>query len=146
MNAYTIRTTSKHRLSKSNNVDEFSGSADVEVKEQDTVTNGGIRINDKNVTQTLEDPRCMSKSEDCSRRPESCGPKQSGIIARNYARADPSYLKTLGQAHSGWLFGAIAELVDNSRDAKATKLVDTHLHFYLLLNLVLFNVSEYAFT
>lgn len=41
---------------------------------------------------------------------------------RNYATAHPSYLKTLGQAHSSWIFGAIAELVDNARDAKATKL------------------------
>lgn len=40
---------------------------------------------------------------------------------RNFVRADPTYLKTLGQAHSGWIFGAIAELVDNSRDAKATR-------------------------
>jgi len=38
----------------------------------------------------------------------------------NFVRADPSYLKTLGQAHSGWIFGAIAELVDNSRDANAS--------------------------
>ncbi|KAJ8427565.1 hypothetical protein Cgig2_006636 [Carnegiea gigantea] len=40
----------------------------------------------------------------------------------NFVRADPSYLKTLGQAHSGWIFGAIAELVDNSRDANASRL------------------------
>ncbi|KAK3013657.1 hypothetical protein RJ639_008528, partial [Escallonia herrerae] len=38
----------------------------------------------------------------------------------NYVRAHPSYLKTLGQVHSAWIFGAVAELVDNSRDAKAT--------------------------
>ncbi|KAL6527316.1 hypothetical protein OROGR_016406 [Orobanche gracilis] len=46
----------------------------------------------------------------------------SKSIERNYVVAHPSYLKTLGQTHSGWIFGAIAELVDNSRDAKATKL------------------------
>lgn len=40
---------------------------------------------------------------------------------RNLATAHPSYLETLGQAHSGWIFGAIAELIDNARDAKATK-------------------------
>ncbi|KAI3946562.1 hypothetical protein MKW92_042920 [Papaver armeniacum] len=34
----------------------------------------------------------------------------------------PSYLATLGHSHDGWIFGAIAELIDNSRDAKATKL------------------------
>ncbi|KAG9137004.1 hypothetical protein Leryth_013841 [Lithospermum erythrorhizon] len=41
---------------------------------------------------------------------------------KNNIEVHPSYLKTLGQAHSGWIFGAIAELVDNARDAKATKL------------------------
>ncbi|GAY59443.1 hypothetical protein CUMW_194530 [Citrus unshiu] len=46
----------------------------------------------------------------------------AGPLEKNFVRADPSYLQTLGQAHSGWIFGAIAELVDNSRDAKATKL------------------------
>ncbi|XP_058777655.1 uncharacterized protein LOC131651943 isoform X1 [Vicia villosa] len=58
---------------------------------------------------------------------ETCGGIQSHAMKerlpeRNFIRADPSYLKTLGQAHSGWIFGGIAELVDNSRDAKATKI------------------------
>ncbi|PNY06830.1 MORC family CW-type zinc finger protein 3 [Trifolium pratense] len=58
---------------------------------------------------------------------ETCGGIQSHVTRerlpeKNFIRADPSYLKTLGQAHSGWLFGGIAELVDNSRDAKATKI------------------------
>ncbi|XP_016466160.2 uncharacterized protein LOC107788929 isoform X1 [Nicotiana tabacum] len=48
--------------------------------------------------------------------------QQNLSLERNYVRADPSYLKTLGHTHSGWFFGAIAEFVDNSRDAKATKL------------------------
>lgn len=47
--------------------------------------------------------------------------ESNGSSVRNYVRTDPSYLKTLGHTHSGWIFGAIAELVDNSRDAKATK-------------------------
>lgn len=37
---------------------------------------------------------------------------------------NPSYLRTLGQAHA-WAFGAIAELVDNSRDARASRYVST---------------------
>lgn len=61
-----------------------------------------------------------STIETCS-RPEPCAVKQAGPLEKNFVRADPSYLQTLGQAHSGWIFGAIAELVDNSRDAKATK-------------------------
>ncbi|PIA25673.1 hypothetical protein AQUCO_10900014v1 [Aquilegia coerulea] len=48
--------------------------------------------------------------------------KQYDTVEKNHVRADPSYLRTLGQTHSGWVFGAIAELIDNSRDAKATKL------------------------
>lgn len=42
-------------------------------------------------------------------------------MKKNFVRANPSYLNTLGNAHSEWCFGAIAELVDNSRDAKATE-------------------------
>ncbi|KAG9440734.1 hypothetical protein H6P81_020899 [Aristolochia fimbriata] len=41
------------------------------------------------------------------------------LFKKNYMRTDPSYLVTLSHTHSGWIFGAIAELVDNSRDAKA---------------------------
>lgn len=57
---------------------------------------------------------------------ETCGRfqshvKQDRVPEKNFIRADPSYLKTLGQVHSGWIFGGIAELVDNSNDAKATK-------------------------
>ncbi|XP_019172421.1 PREDICTED: MORC family CW-type zinc finger protein 3-like [Ipomoea nil] len=55
-----------------------------------------------------------------NRSPEEA--ESNGSLVRNYVRTDPSYLKTLGHTHSGWIFGAIAELVDNSRDAKATKL------------------------
>ncbi|KAM7523934.1 hypothetical protein LguiA_013836 [Lonicera macranthoides] len=47
---------------------------------------------------------------------------ENGPLEKNYVRAHPSYLKTLSQAHSGWIFGAVAELVDNSRDANATRL------------------------
>ncbi|KAJ1403826.1 Zinc finger, CW-type, partial [Sesbania bispinosa] len=57
-------------------------------------------------------------------RPRDCesAVKQDRLREKNFIRADPSYLKTLGQVHSGWIFGGIAELVDNSRDAKATKM------------------------
>ncbi|KAL5706400.1 hypothetical protein ACHQM5_024573 [Ranunculus cassubicifolius] len=41
---------------------------------------------------------------------------------KHFLQADPGYLNTLGQTHSEWIFGAVAELVDNSRDANATKL------------------------
>jgi hypothetical protein len=38
-----------------------------------------------------------------------------------YAKTHPSYLETLGQNHASWIFGALAELIDNARDAKATR-------------------------
>ena len=38
-----------------------------------------------------------------------------------YAKTHPSYLETLGQNHASWMFGALAELIDNARDAKATR-------------------------
>uniref|UniRef100_A0A803NCP2 CW-type domain-containing protein n=1 Tax=Chenopodium quinoa TaxID=63459 RepID=A0A803NCP2_CHEQI len=50
-----------------------------------------------------------------------CSTKEDVAAERNFV-TDPSYLKTLGHAHSGWIFGAIAELVDNSRDARASRL------------------------
>jgi len=56
-----------------------------------------------------------------SRAEETRNEFQSRVPLKNFIRADPSYLKTLGQAHSGWIFGGIAELVDNSKDAKAAK-------------------------
>lgn len=46
-----------------------------------------------------------------------------GFLRRNLVQVDPSYLKTLGHTHSSWIFGAIAEFIDNSRDAQATKWV-----------------------
>ncbi|OVA16345.1 zinc finger protein [Macleaya cordata] len=55
--------------------------------------------------------------------------KEEDCVKKNFVHANPSYLETLGQTYSGWIFGAIAELVDNSKDAKATKLeisVETH--------------------
>ncbi|KAI3903636.1 hypothetical protein MKW98_032290 [Papaver atlanticum] len=51
----------------------------------------------------------------------SKSPKRKGVC-KNYVHAGPAYLETLGQTHCGWIFGAIAEIVDNSKDARATKL------------------------
>ncbi|KAI3943878.1 hypothetical protein MKX01_031763, partial [Papaver californicum] len=68
---------------------------------------------DTNYHASLKGSSC--KSELVSLKDDYCGKK-------NYARVDPSYLATLEHSHDGWIFGAIAELIDNSRDAKATKL------------------------
>ncbi|KAH6781163.1 hypothetical protein C2S52_012400 [Perilla frutescens var. hirtella] len=72
-----------------------------------------------NLTQDkiYPEPQCAEVNGDCS---SDLAAMRS--FQRNYVTAHPSYLKTLGQAHSSWIFGAIAELVDNARDAKATKL------------------------
>ncbi|XP_039125085.1 ATPase MORC2A-like isoform X1 [Dioscorea cayenensis subsp. rotundata] len=43
-------------------------------------------------------------------------------VHKNFVRTDPSYLRTLSQTHAGWIFGAMAELVDNSKDAGAKRL------------------------
>lgn len=44
---------------------------------------------------------------------------------------DPSYLTMLSQTHSSCIFGAIAELVDNSRDAHATRLdISVELRYF----------------
>ncbi|TVU08199.1 hypothetical protein EJB05_41591, partial [Eragrostis curvula] len=48
--------------------------------------------------------------------------KQKTSPTKNFISADPSYLRTLSQTHAGWIFGAIAELIDNSRDAGASRL------------------------
>ncbi|KAF7829080.1 MORC family CW-type zinc finger protein 4-like isoform X1 [Senna tora] len=68
----------------------------------------------------VQDGVCNSTAELCSKS-HSHEVKDS-LSQKNYVRVNPSYLRTLGQAHSGWIFGGIAELVDNSRDAKATKM------------------------
>lgn len=52
-------------------------------------------------------------------RPVSSAKAQCGPF-KNFVCVDPSYLRTLGQTHSDWIFGAVAEFVDNSRDAEAT--------------------------
>ncbi|KAG0499146.1 hypothetical protein HPP92_003837 [Vanilla planifolia] len=56
--------------------------------------------------------------------------KLSSSLQRNFVKTDPSYLTTLSQSHSGWVFGAIVELVDNSRDAHAKRLDICIEHLY----------------
>lgn len=68
-----------------------------------------------------EDCACHSPAEQHSMSQNTV--KQERLSEKNYVCVDPSYLKTLGQVHSGWIFGGIAELVDNSRDAQANKYV-----------------------
>ena len=96
------------------------------------------------ISNCIEDsisPECMlSDADGCqaqykvkvSSKPENVVDPH-GSLGRNYVQVDPSYLKTLGQVHSSWIFGAIAEFVDNSRDAKATKSVTFSIVIYFLI-------------
>ncbi|KAG8642270.1 hypothetical protein MANES_12G073200v8 [Manihot esculenta] len=84
----------------------------------------GVGFNENNGVPDVKLPHSIG--DNCGSVPtdrcQPCAVKQDRPLEKNYVRADPSYLQTLGQAHSGWIFGAIAELVDNSRDAKASRL------------------------
>ncbi|KAL5821001.1 hypothetical protein ACOSQ3_022883 [Xanthoceras sorbifolium] len=102
-------------------VKECSGRIDALIQIKDSATSEDNFSPILKSSPAIGDPGgCESTIENSSRtQPHSVKP--SGSLEKNYVRADPSYLQTLGQAHSGWIFGAIAELIDNSRDAKATK-------------------------
>ncbi|KAI3961807.1 hypothetical protein MKW92_038612 [Papaver armeniacum] len=76
--------------------------------------------NDANAHAT---PKKAVKSNKISKNKDDC-------VKKNFVRANPNYLNTLGNAHSEWCFGAIAELVDNSRDAKATEIKISVEHHY----------------
>lgn len=69
-------------------------------------------------------PRKPSPCESVEDAPSTSHPKsvnKADVVNRNFVKTDPSYLRTLSQTHAGWIFGAIAELVDNSRDADASR-------------------------
>lgn len=55
--------------------------------------------------------------------------KRTASPTKNFIVADPSYLRTLSQTHASWIFGAIAELIDNSRDAGASR----YAHIFRIL-------------
>ncbi|CAL5048731.1 unnamed protein product [Urochloa decumbens] len=73
-------------------------------------------------------PRPVQESSPCEsveESPKVLNPivkKRIASPTKNFIVADPSYLRTLSQTHAGWIFGAIAELIDNSRDAGASRL------------------------
>ncbi|XP_030495618.2 uncharacterized protein LOC115711423 isoform X2 [Cannabis sativa] len=105
-----------YRMVKSHSIDH-----EIHVGRQDSVIKGEMHPSDDKFSPAFRDRSRLSKIETCG-IPVPRVTKQNELLEKNYVRADPSYLKTLGQAHSGWIFGAIAELVDNARDANATKL------------------------
>jgi hypothetical protein len=68
---------------------------------------------------------------------DTCGPRvldppvktKTSTLASNFVKTSPGYLRTLSQTHAGWIFGAIAELIDNSRDAGASR----YIHVFKVL-------------
>ncbi|WVZ79374.1 hypothetical protein U9M48_026956 [Paspalum notatum var. saurae] len=50
------------------------------------------------------------------------GKKSTTTTMKNFFVSNPSFLRTLSEAHDSWIFGALAELIDNSRDARASRL------------------------
>jgi hypothetical protein len=57
--------------------------------------------------------------------------KGDDILQKNYVHTDPSYFVTLGQAHLGWISGAVAELVDN---LEMTKNLGNFIYTFLLFS------------
>ncbi|KAK3223016.1 hypothetical protein Dsin_010041 [Dipteronia sinensis] len=103
-------------------VKESASRKDVHIQIKDSATSEDNFSPILKSSPAVGDQRGCESTMETSSRTQSHSVKPGRSLEKNYVRADPSYLQTLGQAHSGWIFGAIAELVDNSRDAKATKL------------------------
>lgn len=81
---------------------------------------------DRHVTALHRLVRESSPCESVEDSPRVLNPvvkKQTASPTKNFIVTDPSYLRTLSQTHAGWIFGAIAELIDNSRDAGASRYV-----------------------
>lgn len=128
--------------------EEIANRAGTYVRGRDSATSKDVQSSGYKFSWAFGDHSLMSNVENIG-RPQTHALKQGLLLEKNYVRADPSYLKTLGQAHSGWIFGAIAELVDNSRDAKASKSVDLLIssqHFFFSsLSLFYFMLFVIAF-
>ncbi|KAL5652262.1 hypothetical protein ACJX0J_037720, partial [Zea mays] len=77
----------------------------------------------------LESSPCESV-EDSPRVLNPVVKKRMASPTKNFIVADPSYLRTLSQTHASWIFGAIAELIDNSRDAGASRLSISIEHLF----------------
>uniref|UniRef100_A0A3B6TVM2 CW-type domain-containing protein n=1 Tax=Triticum aestivum TaxID=4565 RepID=A0A3B6TVM2_WHEAT len=78
-------------------------------------------LNASHIHHDPESSPCESV-EDGNRISDSLVKRGKSTLRRNFVSTDPTYLRTLSQTHAGWIFGAIAELIDNSRDAGASRL------------------------
>ncbi|KAH0451108.1 hypothetical protein IEQ34_021800 [Dendrobium chrysotoxum] len=97
---------------------------DVDVVDRELVSN--IHMNQcedvKMCGRTTQQPVSSKLIQSGSATSDQADVIQSNFRQKNFVKMDPSYLTTLSQTHSAWIFGAIAELIDNSRDAHATRL------------------------
>ncbi|KAF8406746.1 hypothetical protein HHK36_008838 [Tetracentron sinense] len=101
---------------------EFGDVSNANFKGRYSDTHVGMRPPELIFSKTVGNHYARDSKAEAPGRSQPIALKKDDCLEKNFVRADPSYLRTLGQAHSGWIFGAIAELVDNSRDAKATEL------------------------
>ncbi|XXG73535.1 hypothetical protein AAC387_Pa07g2439 [Persea americana] len=100
--------------------EEFGDSSDVNIRCNDSLQRDSSACV-KRSSANVDLPQIVNELTPQESR-EGVHDQEDAFLKRNFIRADPTYLRTLSQAHSGWIFGAVAELVDNSRDAKATRL------------------------
>ncbi|WVZ79373.1 hypothetical protein U9M48_026955 [Paspalum notatum var. saurae] len=101
---------------------------------EEEICDSGLNPKDMEISSKRHDPHVAELHRQVP-EPSPCGSvedsprvlnpavkKRTACPTKNFIVADPSYLRTLSQTHAGWIFGAIAELIDNSRDAGASRL------------------------
>jgi hypothetical protein len=71
--------------------------------------------------RSVLEPSPVKSVEDCPRSLDPIRKKSTATPAKNFFILNPSFLQTLGEAHDCWIFGALAELIDNSRDAGSSR-------------------------
>uniref|UniRef100_A0A0E0C932 CW-type domain-containing protein n=1 Tax=Oryza meridionalis TaxID=40149 RepID=A0A0E0C932_9ORYZ len=115
-------------LKRSYRSDFLSGSMNPKSYLREEICDNGPNPKEINASRVTELHKSVPESSPCESvedGPRILDPivkKRTTTLAKNFVSTDPSYLRTLSQTHAGWVFGAIAELIDNSRDADASRL------------------------
>uniref|UniRef100_A0A0E0LDL2 CW-type domain-containing protein n=1 Tax=Oryza punctata TaxID=4537 RepID=A0A0E0LDL2_ORYPU len=121
-----IATT--NALKRSYRSDFQSGSMNRKSYLREEICDSGPNPKEMNASRVTELHKSVPESSPCESvedGPRILDPivkKRTTTPAKNFVSTDPSYLRTLSQTRAGWVFGAIAELIDNSRDADASRL------------------------
>ncbi len=119
-------------LKRSYRSDFQSGSMNPKSYLREEICDSGPNPKEMNASRVTELHKSVPESSPCESvedGPRILDPivkKRTTTLAKNFVSTDPSYLRTLSQTHAGWVFGAIAELIDNSRDADASR----YAHFF----------------